>query len=261
MSARIISVLALLLTAAIAAAPIEPLLLDQLEKAENQEQFGVMVVLAEQLDGESIIRTLKDKALRRSHTLAALKELSGRAQAGLLAELEGHRLAGRVGEVIPFWLVNAVYCEVTPEVVYSLAARPEVLAVQWDKIATPNALGLMPGAATDAGDADPSYSVQWHVRKVKADSVWLVHGLTGEGVVVGNIDTGVDYTHPDLASHMWTDPNYPHHGWNFEQNNNNPMDAHGHGTHTAGTHSGDGTGGDTTGMAPESQVMICRTKT
>ncbi|HDQ99600.1 MAG TPA: hypothetical protein ENN51_04865 [candidate division WOR-3 bacterium] len=61
--------------------------------AEDHERFGVMVVLVEQLDGEAIVRNLKDKATRRSHTLSALKELSNRTEAELLAELEGHRRA------------------------------------------------------------------------------------------------------------------------------------------------------------------------
>ncbi|MFO7649715.1 MAG: S8 family serine peptidase, partial [bacterium] len=166
--------------------------------------------------------------------------------------------------VTPLWIVNAVYCEATPAVIRSVADRSDVWFVQWDKVPTPDALGVAPyatGTGAPGDVLDGSFSVQWNVRKVKADSVWYVHGYTGEGVVVGNIDTGCDYTHPDLADHMWTDANYPNHGWNFEQNNNNPMDAQGHGTHTCGTVAGDGTGGDTTGMAPSAQIMTCRTKT
>ncbi|MFO7639563.1 MAG: hypothetical protein R6X14_09790, partial [bacterium] len=47
------------------AGTIEPLLQEQLAELDREERVEVMVVLAEQLDGESIIRTLKDKALRR----------------------------------------------------------------------------------------------------------------------------------------------------------------------------------------------------
>jgi hypothetical protein len=60
---------------------------------------------------------------------------------------------------------------------------------------------------------------------------------------------------------MWTNSNYPHSGWNFEDNTDDPMDAQGHGTHTAGTVAGDGTSGSQTGVAPDAQIMVCRVRT
>jgi subtilisin family serine protease len=73
-------------------------------------------------------------------------------------------------------------------------------------------------------------------------------------VVVGVVDTGVDYTHPDLAANIWSNPGETGggkesngvdddgngyvddwHGWNFGLGTNDPIDVVGHGTHVAGT--------------------------
>lgn len=257
-----------LATALLAAGPIEPLLLEQMAKVDETQKLGVMIALTEQLDAQSIINTIKDKEQRWTTTVTELKSMAQTTQAGLLSELRSFEMQGKVQNIEGLWIVNAVYCEAVPEVISAVAERPEVWFVQWDLIPTENALGTMPNderrmtnaAAADVLDDGPD-TIEWNVKKVKADSVWRVHGYTGNGVVIGNIDTGCDYTHPDLAGHMWTDPNYPYYGWNFEQSNNNPMDVNGHGTHTCGTNAGNGTGGDTTGMAPKARIMTCRTKT
>ncbi|MZQ96999.1 MAG: S8 family serine peptidase [Acidaminobacter sp.] len=67
----------------------------------------------------------------------------------------------------------------------------------------------------------------WGITRIGAD---LVHqqSNTGAGIKVGIIDTGLDYTHPDLAGKYVT-------GYDFVNNDANPMDDHGHGTHVAGT--------------------------
>lgn len=52
-------------------------------------------------------------------------------------------------------------------------------------------------------------------------------------IIVAVIDTGVDYSHPELAQNMWTDSN-GFYGYDFVNGDNDPMDDHGHGTHCAG---------------------------
>lgn len=54
--------------------------------------------------------------------------------------------------------------------------------------------------------------------------------------VVAVLDTGIQYNHQDLKDNMWNGgPQYPYHGYDFIDDDNNPMDSNSHGTHVAGT--------------------------
>ncbi|OWK43728.1 S8 family serine peptidase [Fimbriiglobus ruber] len=93
---------------------------------------------------------------------------------------------------------------------------------------------------------DPSYSLQWALNNptsgISAPAAWNVTTGTGK-TIVAVIDTGVDYTDPDLAPNMWRNPNagtdgsglgYDLYGADFADNTGDPMDDDGHGTNVAG---------------------------
>ena len=98
---------------------------------------------------------------------------------------------------------------------------------------------------------DAQFSQQWALDNtgqnggtpgddIDATQAWNI--TTGSrNVVVAVIDSGVDYTDPDLAANIWTNPNAGQdgfsgdlHGYNFVSDNGNPMDDNGHGTFVAG---------------------------
>lgn len=95
---------------------------------------------------------------------------------------------------------------------------------------------------------DPLYPQQWYIPAVKADLVW--EQTTGDTTqVIAILDTGVDWTHPDLTNKIWRnwgeipdngiddDGNGlidDYMGWDYINNDNNPMDDNSHGTHVAG---------------------------
>ena len=88
---------------------------------------------------------------------------------------------------------------------------------------------------------DPATSQLWNMTQIKAQSAWNI-STGSHSVVVAEIDTGVDYTDSDLAANIWTNPHAGAdgfvgdvHGYDFANNDGNPMDDNGHGTHVAGT--------------------------
>ena len=74
---------------------------------------------------------------------------------------------------------------------------------------------------------DPYWSLQWGPQKIEADWAWNTT-VGDSSVLVAVIDTGIDYTHPDLAD------NYVPLGYDWVNNDSDPLDDFGHGTHCAG---------------------------
>jgi len=248
--------MATLLLVALGFGVVTPELQQHMVSAAAGQRLPVHIVLKEQFDAALLNSLVADlpRAARRVEVARILQEFSQREQAGLVAFLESEQRNGTVADIRPLWIVNAVYCEATPEVIRQVSERPEVNYVNYDLAYAP---GLL---EPDHGPQPGQDEIAWGVDKINAPAVWA-QGYTGQNIICGHIDTGCDYTHPDLADHLWSDPNYPYHGWNFENNNNNPMDVQGHGTHTAGTVASDGTAGTQAGVAPDAQMMVCRVRT
>jgi len=236
---------------------LSPELERTLERKGSDELVPVDIVMKEQYDTGA----LKDevlrlpKALKRARVAEILRAFSAEKQQSLLEYLENKAQQGEVRDIKSLWIHNGVYCRATKYVVMELQARQDVEYVDYDLKPIE-----MPKPEHAIAPPDITREIAWGVLKVRAEQVWAL-GYTGQGIVVGIIDTGVNYNHVDLASHMWTDPNYPNHGWNFQYNNNDPMDTDGHGTHCAGSVASDGTAGSQCGVAPEAQIMACRVRT
>jgi subtilisin family serine protease len=238
------------------AAFLGPSLQNCLAKAAPGQKLPVIIAMKEQADNEALEQSCQgmSKEERWAYVISDLKRLSNTSQRDLLSYLAREERAGKVNKVSTFWVVNAVYCEASPEVIWALAARPEVWFLDSDRLYSPSILSLY-----ESRKEPPRVStLDWPAKKVGADSVWALLGITGNNVIVGNIDTGCNYNHLDLAGHMWNSSAYPHHGWNFEYGNDDPMDELGHGTSLAGNVASDGTAGDTCGLAPKARLMICR---
>jgi subtilisin family serine protease len=146
---------------------------------------------------------------------------------------------------------NIIYAE--PNYIYNLTGH-EALS---DKLTAEELAAIYPskrntGKGQQCGrnvvePNDPLYDQQWWIEAVNAHLAW--EQSTGDTIqVIAILDTGVDWQHPDLQNKIWNNPNETLNGqdsdgngfvddirgWDFINNNNNPMDDNSHGTHVAG---------------------------
>jgi subtilisin family serine protease len=222
--------------AALRAAVIAPQLQRQLDAAGQDQMVRAVVVLKSQADLTSV-RGLA----RKNRPGAAARILRGRAdltQRSLRALLRLRRAQGLVSDIEPLWIVNAIAVTATQAVISELAARQDVREVRPDLVVP----------APQAAAAATAAPAETNVALVNAPALWDL-GYRGQGIVVANMDTGVDVTHPDLASRWrggtdsWYDPNGEH--------PTTPTDVNGHGTWTMGVMVGGDAGGTSVGIAPD----------
>ncbi|GAA1731789.1 hypothetical protein GCM10009809_29040 [Isoptericola hypogeus] len=164
-----------------------------------------------------------------------------------------------------FWIANTVEVTGDAGLLERIVALPEVATVAADRVyelpePTPTADAPTADAPTAAA------GVEWGVDQIGAPRVWEQWGVTGEGIVVGNIDSGVQYDHPALVA-QYRGSNgdgtvdHDHNWWDATRScgilGRTPCDSAGHGTHTMGTMVGDD-GENHIGVAPGARWIAAK---
>jgi len=206
---------------------------------------SVIVVLKTQADVSAI------SAGTRKHQLSAieraLRTTAESAQAPILDLLARRQRQGKVATYTSLWIYDAIAVTAVPDVISELATRPEVARVEPD-------LSLPAPTSTAATLADAA-SPASNVARIDAPAMWDL-GFRGQGIVVANMDTGVDASHPELASrwrggsNSWYDP--------YGQHPTTPTDVNGHGTWTMGVMVGGGQSGTAIGVAPDARWIAVK---
>ena len=213
----------------------------------NRGFYGdrLFVILKDQADLSSVSQTQAIDQ-RRVAAYQTLTEHANETQADLRNTLDSFGV-----DYTPYYLVNALEVRGGTFVRLFLLTRPEVDRV----ISSPR---LRPASQNEApvvsGAASPPGGIGWNVTMIGADKVWQEFGVRGEGVVVGQSDSGADVNHPELKEsyrgntggndYNWFDP------WTGEPA---PFDSNGHGTHTLGTIVGQ----NGIGIAPDATWFAC----
>jgi bacillopeptidase F len=239
-SSRIIfvsMVLTCLVCPSLQAGEIGPNLRASLQGLNPGDEIAVIITLTDQVDVKSFRG--ENKRQRRTALNRALRDQADRSQRGLWKFFRQKRAR----KIIPLWIFNGMAVTLRAATINELAARPEVQSIQLDGTVTLP----VPSLAVES-------TPEWNLEAIKAPTLWTL-GYTGTGVVVANMDTGVDADHPDLAagyrggSNSWYDPNGQH---------ATPYDYLGHGTQTMGLMVGGNAGGTFIGVAPDARWIAVK---
>jgi bacillopeptidase F len=219
------------------AARMNPAVQRFLGKAGSAEEISVLVGF----HGPSAKESVKGLSGRgdRGLIIEALKDSAGLAQrrAFGLASARGAR------RVRSLWIVNELAVTATALVIRELASLPEVDGIRIDS-------AFKAPVMTAAPQSPP----EWNLLAVQAPALWEM-GFTGQGVVIGSLDTGVDAEHQDIkdkwrgGANSWFDPYDEHPA---------PFDANGHGTATMGILVGGDAGGTAIGTAPDARWIAAK---
>ncbi|SNB47977.1 S8 family serine peptidase [Geobacter sp. DSM 9736] len=207
---------------------LDPRVVEVMETG-SQHEFPIIV----RATGKARVDSIRDrdKRTRRSKIIRALRRVADASQ----REIRNFLDKKKIRKVRPLWLVNGVALTANAQLIQELAQLPQVESIILDaSIPMPKTVYSNPA------------SPEWNIAAVGAPELWNL-GYTGEGVVVANMDSGVDASHPDLrdrwrgGTNSWFDPNQEH---------DSPADRDGHGTKTMGIMVGGDAGGSSIGVAP-----------
>ncbi|RKR88824.1 subtilisin family serine protease [Micromonospora pisi] len=236
--------------AAAPTAPVSPQVMTELTTT-GSSSFVVYLRERAQLGNAAKVR---DADARASQVYQQLTGTAARTQRGLLAEL-----TKRKARYESFWIANAIRVKGDKALVDAIAARPEV-----ERIEPARTYELIEPTSSRAAPQD-AIGVAWGLTNIGAPRVWSEYADRGEGVVIANIDSGVQFDHPALVNsyrgnlgdgtfdhnYNWFDPA----GVCVEQA---PCDNNGHGSHTMGTMVGDDGAGNQVGVAPGAKWMAAK---
>ncbi|WP_051621039.1 S8 family peptidase [Paenibacillus sp. UNC451MF] len=152
----------------------------------------------------------------------------------------------RLQEVQPLKIIHAISCSLqSPEL---LADLPFIQSIETDtrmKVHAAKALTSIQPTSSSAKSTSGAQNIPWGIRHIRAPQAWSKS--KGEHIHIGVIDTGADYTHPDLRNCL-------SHGVNLLNRYLLPNDDNGHGTHIAGTIAASSRQRGIIGVAPQALI-------
>jgi subtilisin family serine protease len=200
---------------------------------------------------------IQNRTARGTYVMERLMKVADESQAGLRALLTKQGVPHK-----SFWVMNAIRITAGQAVLLQVAADPGVKQILADRVyQIPDPI---------KGKQEPTVNtVEWGIDRINAPQVWSTFGDRGDGIVVANIDTGVQFDHSALVRQYRGNLG----GGSFDHNYNwfdpsnvcgspslAPCDNVGHGSHTMGTMVGDDgdPGPNQIGVAPHARWIAAK---
>ncbi|MEU6072822.1 S8 family serine peptidase [Micromonospora sp. NPDC047074] len=200
-------------------------------------------------------RSIEDWAARGEAVAKALRKTAAISQTNVRHLLDTQGVTYET-----FWASNAIYVhDGSSKLAQQLASRADVEGL-YEPVEY-QLVGPAPKPTTEenkrAAAERLANTVEWGIANINADDVWDQYGTKGAGIVVANLDTGVQFDHPALVGSYrgnLGDGTFDHnYNW-FDADgrcDDAPCDRSTHGTHTMGTMVGDDGAANQIGVAPE----------
>ena len=221
------------------AAAIDPQLASMLQSSAVTEELSVIVTFTPPDDASGVRKNIL--AMSPADMVSSMRNQT--AVSG--SDLRQYLAARGVRDITSLWIINSVSFKAGPELVSALRNFPGIEEIRL------NGTVYLPQIAMQAAGMQ-----EWNVLDVGAADLWDL-GMTGQGVVIAGLDTGVDIDHPELIGKWhgggissWYDPN--------EEHPDMPYDADGHGTAVMGVMVGGSLDGTAIGVAPEAQWIAAK---
>ena len=225
-----------------------------------------IIVSAQGYPDLSAAQRLGSKQAKTRYVADALIRYADRSQQYLRRDLSIRHITYRV-----LWLTNSLAVSgASLETMVWLAGRSDVSRIDLDlkgwgleaQSAKTGRQQVVTNRQSPTSGPHVPATISAGVLRINAPQVWAL-GYRGQGIVIADLDTGVQWDHPALQSHF--------RGWNgvtatfdanwFDPTGESvviPSDDNGHGTHTTGTLIGDDGAGTVIGVAPGAQWIACR---
>ena len=234
--------------------------LQEILNQKSDDMISVTIMFKSQIKTEALKAKAgrsNDKSVKREIVVSELKDFASSQQSDVMSILQAEAKSGKVADINSLWIVNAISCKATREVIYMLSSHPDIAMMSYNK----EMQLLEKEEMEDVEEIDMKGGNNGSAPyRVNANNVWWGEGYTGKNVVIAVLDSGTNFYHHAIRNNLWTAEKDGEtiHGWNFTTNdeagNSNILDEFGHGTHCAGIVCGS----NEIGVAPDARLMTVK---